>query len=109
VHNDPTAISFSFQKVVDSAKLDVKVLPIAVKSGTPFIAPSVKSFHDDTYPLNNSVFLYVHRPPGTALPPRVKEFLRFVLSREGQEIVAKDRMWIPLSAESAAKELRKLD
>ena len=43
------------------------------------------------------------------LPPRLKEFLTFILSREGQQAVADDGMYIPLNAEAAQAELSKLD
>ena len=109
VHNDPYGIAFSFQRVVDQAKLDVKVLPLAQRDDGPYAMPSAQSVHTNTYPLNNAPWLYVNREPGKPLPHRVREFLRFVLSRQGQELVAKDRTWIPLSAESAAIELKKLD
>lgn len=109
VHEHPAAIAFTFMKVVKDAKLDVKVIPIAARAGGPFVMPSAASFHDNSYPLNNAVYLYVDRKPGVPLSPRIKEFLRYVLSREGQQKVAEDKTWIPLSAESAAIELRKLD
>jgi phosphate transport system substrate-binding protein len=109
VHRDRYAIAFSFQKVVDEAKLDVRVLPLAKDAGSPYVMPSAQSVHDNTYPMNNAPWLYVNRPPGKPLSPRIKEFLRFVLSREGQQLVAKDRTWIPLSAESAAEQLKKLN
>ncbi len=109
VHHDRYAIAFSFQKVVDDAKLDVRVLPLAKEAGGPYVMPSAQSVHDNTYPMNNAPWLYVNRPPGKPLSPRIKEFLRFVLSREGQQLVAKDRTWIPLSAESATEQLKKLD
>jgi phosphate transport system substrate-binding protein len=109
VNDDPQAIAFTFQKVVDEAKLDVKVLPIAATAAGPYVMPSAQTVHDGSYPLTNAPWLYVNRVPGHPLPHRVKEFLRFVLSRQGQELVAKDRVWIPLSPEAAAAELRKLD
>ena len=109
VHNDPLGISFILMKVVEDAKLDVRVLPLAAKDGGPFVMPSAQSFHQNTYPMNNAVYLYLNRPPGKPLPPRLKEFLRYVLSREGQEQVAKDKTWIPLNATQVAEELRKLE
>jgi phosphate transport system substrate-binding protein len=109
VHEHPTSIAFTFMKVVKNAHLDVKVIPIAKAPGSPYVMPSAQSFHDNSYPLNNAVYLYVNRKPGEPLPPRIKEFLRYVLSREGQQRVVEDKTWIPLSAESAALELRKLD
>jgi phosphate transport system substrate-binding protein len=109
VHEHPAAIAFTFMKVVKDAKLDVKVIPIAARAGQPFVMPNAASFHDNSYPLNNAVYLYVNRKPGEPLSPRVREFLRYVLSREGQQKVANDKTWIPLSAESVAIELQKLD
>jgi phosphate transport system substrate-binding protein len=109
VHNDPNGIAFSFMRVIEAANLDVKVLPLAADDGAPFIQPSARSFHEDTYPLNNAVYIYLNRPPGRPLPPRIKEFLRYVLSREGQEVVAREGTWIPLNAEAARRELKKVE
>jgi len=39
----------------------------------------------------------------------VKEFLRFVLSQEGQDAVQKDGKYLPLTAELVREQLRKLD
>jgi phosphate transport system substrate-binding protein len=39
----------------------------------------------------------------------VKEFLRFLLSREGQEVINQDGRYLPMSKEAAAVELKKLD
>ena len=47
------------------------------------------------------------RAPGKALDPLVAEFLKFILSREGQEIVIKDG-YLPLSAGIVNQELAKL-
>ena len=59
--------------------------------------------------LDNGAYLYVNRVPGQPLPPRDKEFVRFVLSREGQQIVADSRIFIPLNADQLQAELKKLD
>jgi ABC-type Fe3+ transport system substrate-binding protein len=40
---------------------------------------------------------------------REAEFVRFILSREGQHIVAASRLFIPLNAQDAANELKKID
>ena len=109
VESDPLAIAFMFQRVVNSTQADVKVLPVAVKPGGPFIAPSAQTFFDGSYPLRNGAYLYLNRVPGQPLPPRDKEFVRFVLSREGQQIVADSRIFIPLNADQLQAELKKLD
>ena len=45
---------------------------------------------------------------GERLPSKVREFIRFVLSREGQELVQKDGKYLPLTAEVVREELKKL-
>ncbi len=40
--------------------------------------------------MGRTLFIYVAKKPGESLPPVVKEFLKFVLSKQGQEIVVKD-------------------
>jgi phosphate transport system substrate-binding protein len=52
--------------------------------------------------------VYLNKKPDTALPPIEREFVKFVLSRSGQEIVSKDG-YIPLSNRIVARELRKLE
>lgn len=85
------------------------MLPIAAKPGGPLVAPSAQSFFDGSYPMRNGAYLYLNRVPGHPLSARDKEFVRFVLSREGQQIVAESRIFIPLSAEQVETELRKLE
>jgi phosphate transport system substrate-binding protein len=109
VQDDPLAIGFMFQRVINATKSDVKVLPLAASAGGPFITPSAQTFFDGSYPMHNGAYLYLNRVPGKPLSPRDKEFVRFVLSREGQQIVADSRIFIPLNAAQAQAELEKLD
>jgi len=46
--------------------------------------------------------------PGTKMDPRVREFIRYVLSQEGQAEVMRDGKYLPLTAEAARAELKKL-
>ena len=55
------------------------------------------------------MFFYVNRKPGTPLDPKVKEFLRYILSREGQDAVQQDGKYLPLTAEAAREQVRKLE
>ncbi|MDD3180211.1 MAG: substrate-binding domain-containing protein [Opitutaceae bacterium] len=88
---------------------DVKVVPLAEKEGDPFIAPTVDTIYNHTYPLSRYVYIYVNRPPGKPLEPKIKEFLKLVLSREGQEQVAMDGVYMPLLPEVVRQELAKLE
>jgi len=109
VQNDPLAIGFMFQRVINSTGSDVRVLPLAAKAGGQYVTPSPQTFFDGSYPMHNAAYLYLNRVPGKPLSTRDKEFVRFVLSREGQQIVADSRIFIPLSAAQAEAELKKLD
>lgn len=88
---------------------NVKVLPLAEKEGQPFLEPTVENVYSHRYPLSRYVYIFVNRPPGQALPPKVKEFLKAVLSRDGQDVVAKEGVYIPLTAQMVKEELAKLE
>ncbi len=88
---------------------NVKVVPLAAKAGEPFLEPTVENVYTHRYPLSRYVYIFVNRPPGKALEPKIKEFLKAVLSREGQDIVAKEGVYIPLTPQVAREELTKLD
>jgi phosphate transport system substrate-binding protein len=75
--------------------------------GTTFSGGSYEDVVSGKYPLSRFLFLYVNRAPGKGLDPLVREFLRFIFSKEGQEIVVKDG-YLPLSAAIAKEELTKL-
>ncbi len=109
VEKDPLAIGFVFQRVVNATHADIRVLPLARTKEGPYVVPSAQTFFDGSYPMHNGAYLYLNRVPGQPLPAREKEFVRFVLSREGQQIVADSRIFIPLDKAQLEAELRKLD
>jgi phosphate transport system substrate-binding protein len=88
---------------------DVKPLAIGVLPSGPFYPVTKKSLIDRTYPLARVIPAVVDRQPGMPLDPKIKEFLRYLLSREGQQVVLRDGRYLPLSASAAQKEMRKLD
>lgn len=62
------------------------------------------------YPYGRALYFYVRRLPGQAVDPLAKEYLRLVLSREGQEIIAaQPDGYLPLTAAQAQAELDKLE
>lgn len=109
VETDPYAIGFIFQRVINANHGDVRILSLSRGPNGPFVAPSAQSFFDNSYPLHNGAYLYFNRVPGQPLGVREKEFARFVLSRQGQQIVAANRTFIPLDAEQVKAELAKLE
>ena len=86
----------------------VRIVPLAETDGGATSAGSYDDVVSKKYPLARYLYLYVNRAPGKPLDPLVKEFLKLVYSREGQEVVVKDG-YLPLTAAIVTEELRKLE
>ncbi len=71
------------------------------------IAPTMENAVKGKYPLARFLNIYVNKKPGEPLDPLTLEFLKFVLSKKGQEIVVKDGFY-PLNPELVNEELAKL-
>lgn len=78
------------------------------KDGEHYFGTDPNDVYAGRYPLARFLYVYVNKRPNQPLDPLVREFLRFVLSSEGQEVVVKDR-YLPLGASMADKELAKLE
>ena len=76
----------------------VKPLPLAAKDGEAFVEPDYESCLNGKYPLSRFLFVYVNKKPGEPMSTLVHEFIRFIESKQGQEIVVKDG-YFPLKAE----------
>ena len=113
----------AFQEVVDAVgadrggiglagagyqNLNVKLLALAVDEGGPYVEATRENVANLTYPLARPVRFYINNGPALPADPRVVEFLRFVLSREGQQLVGREGDFLPLTAETARAELKKL-
>lgn len=106
---DPNGIAISNAHYV---RPEVKMLPIAAKESGPYVAPSRETVADRTYPLTRRVYAFVNQPPGGPLhSPRDsknREFLLYVLSREGRQDVVAEGDYLPLPAELATEQSRAL-
>jgi len=87
----------------------LKILPLAETAAGPYVEYTIETLQNRTYPLFDEVYFYTHALPGKGLDSKVREFLRFVLSREGQELIMKDGKYLPLTAKVAREQLAKLD
>ena len=74
----------------------VRAIPL-VKEGSDYVEPTYENVASGKYPLSRFLLVYVNKEPNKTLDPLTKEFLKFVLSKEGQEIVVKDGYY-PMSA-----------
>ncbi len=69
-----------------------------VKEGSDYVEPTYDNVAGGQYPLARFLYVYVNKEPNKTIDPLTKEFLKFVLSKEGQEIVVKDGYY-PMSAQ----------
>jgi len=84
----------------------VKALALAATAEAPYFPAEAQTVFTGDYPLARFLFIYVNKAPNRSLDPLIKEFLTYVLSREGQEIVVKDG-YLPLPASIVGEELEK--
>lgn len=86
---------------------ELKVLSLAEKAGGPYVAYTIETLRDRTYPFYDEIYMYVDHPGGK-IDPKMKEFLRFVVSREGQAEIMRDGKYLPLTATVSREQLKKL-
>ncbi len=84
----------------------VRAVPLA-KSGTEFVEATAANAASGKYPLSRYLYVYVNKHPNRPLDPMVAEFVRFMLSKQGQQIVEKDG-YVPLPNTVIAKDLAQL-
>ena len=87
----------------------LKPISLARDEQSPYVDTSEKNFQSHSYPLSRVVFMYLNRPPGAAVDPKVREFLRFILSREGQCILSHNGAHLPLPAEMVIEQRKRVD
>jgi phosphate transport system substrate-binding protein len=81
------------------ATADIKPLAIAARPGGPYVAPTRENTVNRTYPLLRDIPIYINRAPGKPIDPKVREFLSYILSREGQEAISHEGDYLPLTVE----------
>lgn len=90
-------------------KPGVKALALSFSVDGPFIFCNEKTVRNRIYPLTRSIFFQLNRPPSTPIQPRIKEFLLYILSREGQSAVAAQGEYLPLTSAELSRQRRLLD
>ncbi len=87
---------------------NTKVLKLSAHTGEAASAPTFENVASQTYPLSRTIYMFIHRVPGQPINPVLREFIRYALSREGQQAVVNDRIFTPLPAAMDAREVEKL-
>lgn len=101
VTEDKGAIGYSGIGYMTSG---VKAIALSKKNGDKAYEPTYENVLKGKYPLGRMLYVYVVKKPNEPLPKVVQEFIRFVLSKEGQKIVVKDG-YLPLPAKIAEQQL----
>jgi phosphate transport system substrate-binding protein len=90
------------------ATAGVRAVPIAEKEGAACVEATADNSYSGTYPLARFLYVYINKPPGKALDPLTQEFVKLMVSKEGQEVVVKDG-YFPIPASIAKEEVGKLN
>jgi phosphate transport system substrate-binding protein len=80
----------------------VKAVAVAERDEGPYVVPSYTEIALARYPLCRVIYCNLNKAPGKALNPTTAEFLRFILSRDGQEVVVKHALYMPLRSGQVA-------
>ncbi|MBW8192710.1 phosphate ABC transporter substrate-binding protein PstS family protein [Neiella marina] len=84
----------------------VKAVPLSKKGG-PFVPATMEKALTGEYPLSRYLYVYVNKHPNRDLAPLEAEFIKYMLSKQGQSVVEKDG-YIPVPAKVANADLKKL-
>ncbi len=101
IANDKFAIGYSG---IGYRTADVRPVPLAIRAGEAAVAAEAENAYAGTYPLSRFLYLSVNYKPGSSLDPLRREFLRYVLSADGQASVLKDG-YLPVTAPIASRAL----
>lgn len=101
---DPAAIGFGG---FEDGGPGLKALAIAADAGSPPVTASGDTVASGRYPLTRYMFIRLRRTPGQPVPAATREFLRYVLSRQGQAAIPYSG-YFPLTAREVNEELAKL-
>ncbi len=109
---DPDGIAYA---ALSYRSEEVKPLAVAETEAGPYVSLAKASVANRSYPLARPVYLVYtidNEKSEIADPrvePKVREFLRFILSRQGQQAVADEGSYLPLPPKVVQEQLRKLD
>ena len=86
----------------------VRAVPIAKDAGSEAGTVGATSVYGGKYPITRFLYVYINKSPKKPLDPLVKEFMKYVLSQQGQQGTLKDG-YFPIPSKIATEELAKLE
>jgi phosphate transport system substrate-binding protein len=104
IASDKFAIGYSG---IGYTTANVRAVPLSAEPGGEPVPPTAEAAYAGEYPLARFLYLSVNHRPGSQLDPLRREFLRYVLSSEGQADVRKDG-YLPVTAAVADEALSEI-
>src|SRR5260221_5388688 len=105
IARDPEAIGFGG---FEEGGPGIKTLAVAREDGGTYYEGTAANASSGRYPLTRYMYIRLNHNPGEPLPPHIREFLRYILSRDGQEPILYSG-YFPLTAVEVKEELAKLE
>lgn len=109
---DPHGIGYATWIDAGEAPEGVRVLPLSARDGGPYVLPQ-EGADRGAWPISYFLNIYIDKAPGKSINPEIKGLLRFMLSVEGQAIIAhhmsEDDGYVPLDRRDLAAERRRVD
>ena len=99
---DPDGIGISN---VHYATSEVRAVPLSEGDGKP-VSPMRSSVASREYPLARSIYIVVDPSAKDTGSVAAREFLRFILSRDGQQEVVREGNYLPLTLRVAEQQLK---
>jgi phosphate transport system substrate-binding protein len=90
------------------ATAGVRAVPIAEKDGAACVEATADNSYAGTYPLARFLYVYINKAPAKSLDPLTHEFVKLIVSKEGQEVVIKDG-YFPIPGSIAREEMTKVN
>ncbi len=87
---------------------DVKGVALANTAAGPYVPLTEANVQNRSYPFIRDAYIYLNIAPGQPLNPKVQEFMRYILSRQGQQDLIAPGNYYPMPAAMAARQLEKL-
>ena len=106
---DPSGIAYVGSPVGANLPPELKLLEVSRGPDGPFFAYTIENLQSRRYPLYDEVFAYANFDDQKSLEPLVREYFRFIVSREGQQCVQRDGKYLPLTADVVREQLKKLE
>lgn len=106
LRDDPWGLAVSSLRWADET---VRIVPLAATDDGAAVIPTRATVVSREYPLARVTYASINRPPGQPIEPKVREFLRYLFSREGQGDIVSEGDYLPLSDAVLAAQLRRLE